>query len=634
MQGTSADRPEEHFRLRYRLDIDGLRAVAVLPVVLFHTGVGLFGGGYVGVDVFFVISGYLLTGVIAREIEGRTFSIIGFYERRCRRILPALFAMMLAVVVAGGLIFMPDELRDTGASLIGVSTFASNILFWQQIDYFNGAVELKPLLHTWSLAVEEQFYIVIPLLLIVLERVAPRRHRLPILTLTALSFVLSVVLMKAAPDANYYLLPSRAWELLVGAAIALGYVPGIRRRGLASLISALGLAAIIASAMLLTHDSPFPGYNALWPCIGAAAFIHANTGHPTPAGRLLGWKPFVAIGLISYSLYLVHWPMIVFTGYVLLRPPTAIETVVLFAAMIALAFLSWRFVERPFRNRHKVSQRAIFLFSGAGLLLFAGVGAALFLAKGLPQRFPGLKAAMVNNETGDTAGPKCFLKDGTTTWGGTDCFLTQAPGKPVVLLWGDSHANHYAQPIRDAQPPLQANILYFASAGCLPVLHNSGKPRPYCAGNNAEVLNIIKRFHVSTVVLSGYWQYVMDKTGMPVTDIEATVRQIRAMGLDVRIIGDNPDYNFANPQFLAYRLRQRAAPDAPFYLSPRNNGDINAQLRRIAGPGRFFDPMHMLCRADGCLTYEAGEILMTDNAHFSPYGAAKVLKEMRPLLER
>ncbi|MGJ3625862.1 acyltransferase family protein [Sphingomonas sp. MMS24-JH45] len=209
----------------YRPDIDGLRALAVLPVVLFHLGSSWFTGGYVEVDIFFVISGFLISGAIAREIELRQFSILAFYERRARRILPALFAMMLAVTIAGYVIFMPDEFRDMGAALAGVATFSANILFWEQVDYFNRAVELKPLLHTWSLSVEEQFYIFFPLLLIVLSRTRVANRRSFVLILLALSFGASVACLTWAPEANYYLLPTRAWELLIGSVVALGYVP-------------------------------------------------------------------------------------------------------------------------------------------------------------------------------------------------------------------------------------------------------------------------------------------------------------------------------------------------------------------------------------------------------------------------
>lgn len=633
MHENTPAKPLTRMHVPYRSDIDGLRALAVLPVVLFHLGVPAVSGGYVGVDVFFVISGYLITGVISRELSGGSFSIIRFYERRCRRILPALFTTMLAVLIASLFVFMPDELRDFGTSLVGVAAFASNILYWQQVDYFNGAVELKPLIHTWSLAVEEQFYIFLPLLMLLVNKHAGGGYKAPLLLLTLLSFALSIAMMHVAADADYYLLPTRAWELLIGSVVALGYLPAISNKSAASLCAASGLLAITASAIFLTHDSPFPGYNALWPCIGAAAYIHANGTVMTPAGRLMSARPIVAVGLISYSLYLIHWPVIVFVDYVLLRSPTALETGLMLIAMIVLAAVSWRFVERPFRRSTGFSQRQIFLGSLIGLIFFAVIGAGLFTLNGLPQRFPGLKAATVKNDQDEPAGPKCFLKDQETKWGGAACFLTHVPNGRITLLWGDSHANHYKRAVTTVQPPVRANVLYYGSAGCLPVLHNTGKPRPYCNQNNGRLLNIIRQFNVSVVVMSGYWQYISEHSHVPFSDIEATVKALRAAGVDVRIIGDNPDFDLKNPQFLAYRLEKREHPGAPFYLATRNDPSFNRRLRILVGSSKFYDPLADLCHHHKCLAYERGEIMMTDNAHFSNYGAQKVLEHARSIFE-
>ena len=515
--------------------------------------------------------------------------------------------------------------------MVGVATFISNMLFWQQTDYFNAAVELKPLIHTWSLSVEEQFYIVLPVLLIFVARFMRGQYRTPIVALTIVSFALSEAMLARHASADYYLLPSRAWELLAGSVVSLGIVPTIRRRSIASAVAAAGLASILASAMLLDEHSPFPGHNALFPCLGAAAFIHANAHGATPTGRLLGTKPFVFIGLISYSLYLVHWPLIVFVRYELLREPSATEMVVMFVAMVALAILSWRLVERPFRSRVRITTKTIFIGSAVGLVAMAMVGAGLFAAKGLPQRFPALPAP--EKDPAQATGSRCFLKDGYEEWGGNACFITRGPGANI-LLWGDSHANHYRRALTNARPAIQQPILLYGSAGCLPIFDVDVKGRPDCRNNNEHVIDIIHQYQVKTVVLSGYWGYSFAKDGLHARNVLATVQRLRRLGVRVRIIGDNPDFTFSNPRFLVYRLRQRANVMTPFYMPIRNRPEVNRDLAKTVAATDFFDPMAILCNANGCLAYAAGQATMHDNAHFSPFGASLVVEHLRVFLGR
>lgn len=617
--------------LKYRSDIDGLRALAVVPVILYHMGSALAPGGYVGVDVFFVISGYLITTVIRTEIDAGEFSILRFYERRARRILPALFATVLLTWLIALWVFMPDELRDMGASMVGVAAFASNILFWQQTDYFSGPVELKPLIHTWSLAVEEQYYILFPLFLMALARWGRRRYFWPTIVVAFVSFAISLAMLRLDPSGNYYLLPSRAWELLVGSLLAYGSLE-LRNRNWAEVLAAGGLVAILASVVLLDHDSPFPGYNALWPCLGAGAIIAAGSRGPTFVGRLLGWKPMVAIGLISYSLYLVHWPVIVFTRYVLLDMPGPLGQVAMIVAMVALAILSWRFVERPFRNRHRYSQRAILTIAAVGLVATGAAGAATFALRGLPQRFGKLEALGVRNEDADEARlPRCFLKGRSwTDWAGDACFLTGGDG-PVTLFWGDSHANHYRRALAAVAPPPKTRILYYATAGCLPLL-DEPQFRAECLPNARHVAEIIRRYKVRTVVLSGYWYFTMAHAGLSPEDVARTVATLRRMGVRVRIVGDNPDFPINNMQFLAYRLSRRSDPAQDFRMVPRNDRSVNPALRRIVGDADFFDPMNTLCRGRECLIYAEGHLLMNDNAHLSRFGSAMVVRDMRGFL--
>ncbi len=622
---TSVTSKSHGHHLRYRSDIDGLRAVAVLPVILFHLGSPIFTGGFIGVDVFFVISGFLITTAIRREIESDIFSLVKFYERRARRILPALFATMLATTVVGLTILTPDHLRDLGFSLAGAAASISNILFWQQTDYFAEAVSLKPLIHTWSLGVEEQFYVLFPLLLIGMDRYTRRAATWPTIGFAGLSFALSLALIRIDGSANYYLLPSRAWELLVGSIVAFDVLPHIRHKAKET-IAAIGLAMVCLSAVLLTGDSVFPAYNALWPCIGAGAVIYANSGGPTVVGRLLGWLPLVKIGLFSYSLYLVHWPIIVFTGYVLMRSPSFYEQLGMLSAMLALAWLSWRFIERPFRNKTFISRKSVALFSVAGIIVFLAAGTALVLTKGLPSRFP----KIVSQEV--TLPPNCFINAGFADWAGDACYLAKGR-EPPVLLWGDSHANHYRIGISGLSPKLTRSVLFFGSPACLPLLGVASIGRERCVENNQHALQIIKQYNIKTVILSGYWWHLVKKNHLSPNDIAAAVERLRSTGVRVKIIGDSPDFSVANPAYLAIRLKDRINPNRPYYLEARNDGNINATLERLVKKGDFFNPYASLCHGSMCLAYRDGNNMMRDTHHFTRFGSNLMARRMRDFFE-
>jgi len=333
--------------MTYRPEIDGLRAVAVVPVILFHAGVGALAGGFVGVDVFFVISGYLITSIILRErAEGR-FSMLRFWERRARRILPALYVVMLACIPVAWALMLPDQYRDFARSLVAVGLFGSNILFWRESGYFAAAAEEKPLLHTWSLSVEEQFYLVFPLLMAVLWRFGQRGVAGVLAVFALISLGLSHYAADTMPSANFFLLPTRAWELLVGALCAF-WLTARSRAGHDGLV-ALGLGAIMLSVLWFDGTTPFPSLWALVPVLGTAAVIlFARPGGWT--GRLLSWRAMVGIGLVSYSAYLWHQPLMAFARIAHLSAPPLWLMLALGALSFPLAYVTWRFVEQPFRR--------------------------------------------------------------------------------------------------------------------------------------------------------------------------------------------------------------------------------------------------------------------------------------------
>ena len=432
----------------HRNDVDGLRAVAVLGVLIYHFNFGFLSGGFTGVDVFFVISGFVISNSIVSDIDSGKFSVVNFYFKRFRRIIPAYIAVVLLATIAATIILLPDDLLDYAKSEISAGLYYSNFYFWKTSGYFQAAAHTKPLLHTWSLAVEEQFYIFAPLLIWGIHRYFHRRWIAVLLPIAVLSFISGVAAIYTAPTAGFFLLPTRAWELLTGSLVALAgwRLPENRlyREGAAL----VGAALILFGMVHLIESDPFPGWNALLPCVGTALIILAGKNLATPGytpsiNRLLATSPFVWIGLISYSLYLVHWPIVSFMRYLSLREPTIGEGLLMLAASVALAWLSWRFVERPFRVVN-VRRRAM-VFAGAAMAAAISfmIGEIGILNNGFPERFPNFALQQIH---------------GVEDWGGETCF-NQNPAKPIawnsetctrihgtggrILLWGDSFAAHY-----------------------------------------------------------------------------------------------------------------------------------------------------------------------------------------------
>lgn len=357
--------------MKYRPEIDGLRALAVVPVILFHAGFESFSGGFVGVDVFFVISGYLITTILVEDIENNRFSIANFYERRARRILPALFFVMIVCIPFAWMWMLPSQMKDFSQSLVAVSLFASNILFWRETGYFAASSEVNPLLHTWSLAVEEQYYLLFPVFLYLAWRLGKSRAFWMIVVFAAVSFFLSEWGWRNSPSANFYLAPTRAWELFAGSIAA--FV--VQRRGVQAnnALSLLGLAAIFISIFAYDKSTPFPSVYALVPVVGVV-FLVLFAQKDTLAAKLLSAKVFVGIGLISYSAYLWHQPLFAFARIRSLDIPSSALMCLLSVLSILMAWISWWYVERPFRQKHNFSRNKIGGLALTGMFLFVVIG--------------------------------------------------------------------------------------------------------------------------------------------------------------------------------------------------------------------------------------------------------------------
>lgn len=375
--------------MKYRAEIDGLRALAVLPVILFHAGFEWFSGGFVGVDVFFVISGYLITTIIISEMAEGKFSIINFYERRARRILPALFFVMAAFLPLAWFWLTPNDLKDFGQSLIAVSTFSSNFLFWLESGYFDTAAELKPLLHTWSLAVEEQYYILFPIFLMLTWRLGVKW----ILILLSIVFFMSLALAvwgtqyathPKIVSGAFFLLPTRGWELLVGvfAAFYLKYCSRIKSHSLNQALSLAGFGMIVYSIIEFDKTTPFPSLYAMVPTIGTGLLI-LSAVPKTFIYKFLSLKFIVGIGLISYSAYLWHQPLLAFARHKSVGEVSELLLISLCCTSLVIAWFSWRFIEGPFRNRERFDRKLIFRLSAIGILLFSTIGLTVLITNGL-----------------------------------------------------------------------------------------------------------------------------------------------------------------------------------------------------------------------------------------------------------
>lgn len=432
----------------YRRDIDGLRALAVLPVILFHAGFETFSGGFVGVDVFFVISGYLITTIILSELEQGKFSIVNFYERRARRILPVLFLVILVCIPFAWFWLLPSDMNDFSQSVAAVSLFVSNILFWRESGYFDTAGELKPLLHTWSLAVEEQYYVLFPLFLMLFWKLAKRW----VFVTLGLVFVASLALAQwaayAKPAAAFYLLPTRGWELLIGAFAAFYLSDANRKefdRGFSEVGGWLGVALIFYAVFTYNKTTPFPGLYALVPTLGTVLIILFST-QQTTVGKFVGNKAFVGIGLISYSTYLWHQPLFAFCRHISMADPSPILFSILIFLTLLLAYLSWLYVETPFREKTIISREKIFAFAFIGSCIFFGLGFFGNQTSGYKFRFDELPRPPQWDPP-----VKCHGAVAISAFTNplNDCLGADANGiSGDIFLLGDSHAAQISFPLK------------------------------------------------------------------------------------------------------------------------------------------------------------------------------------------
>mgnify|MGYP001200741299 CR=1 FL=1 len=507
--------------MKYRAEIDGLRALAVLPVILFHAGFEWFSGGFVGVDVFFVISGYLITTIIISEMAEGKFSIVNFYERRARRILPALFFVMAACLPFAWLWLTPTGLKDFGQSLVAVSTFSSNILFWLESGYFDNAAELKPLLHTWSLAVEEQYYILFPIFLMLTWRLGIKW----ILILLSIVFLVSLGVAQwgayNAPSASFFLLPTRGWELLVGvfAAFYLKYNTHLKSHTVNQMLSLLGFGMIAYSILAFNKTTPFPSLYALIPTIGTGLLILCAVPK-TFVHRLLSLKYIVGIGLISYSAYLWHQPLLAFARYKVVGDVSELHLIILCIISFLMAWFSWRFIEAPLRNKKVFNRNAILTYSLLGIIGFSSFGIFLHLNNGFPDRIKFSKELAdsfkaPNYDDCFNIPPKNLNKElgikDLESWG---CKLGNKEKENIdFIFFGDSHSVAPINMINELAFINDLSIFYTGYGGCIPFLNvhiniNYQQEDRNCYDLNNKVKALASSNNeIKGIILMARWSY-------------------------------------------------------------------------------------------------------------------------------
>jgi peptidoglycan/LPS O-acetylase OafA/YrhL len=640
--------------MQYRREIDGLRALAVVPVILFHAGFTVFSGGYVGVDVFFVISGYLITTIIVTEQSRGEFTLAGFYERRARRILPALFVVLAATLPFAWMLLLPVDMRSFSQSLMAVAAFASNIFFWRTSGYFDSAAELKPLLHTWSLAVEEQYYVFFPVLLLLTVRL-PRRWLMGLLLAGAVvSLALAQRRVAISSAATFYLLPTRGWELLIGALIGLYRFerPGDgMRRPMAEALSVAGFLLIAASIFVYDKETPFPSVYTLAPTLGAGLILlFAVPG--TVVGAVLGSRAFVGIGLISYSAYLWHQPMFALAREQALGEPGHGVMAGLALLSLVLAAFSLKFVERPFRGSRRFSRRQIFAMGIAGSLLFAGIGWAGTLTRGFDFRFAPDQRAFLDYFENSKPGWRYFERAGILEKFGTACDFYDIPKyrsgnethRPLpaiasacylrdpqiphaVLVWGDSHAQHLVYGLRQTLPA-SWQLLEVASFGCRPRLDAGGDPQDYCDAANAFALKTMAEARPDVVVVAHNKDHSL-------AEISATIERLHGLGVPrIVFVGPTPHWTADLPQIVVQRLWV----DTPRRTQVGIDREIMALDRTLkagfpASPGvQLLSPIDYFCSAEGCQVYFGDDrtvgLTSFDYGHLTPIASLAFARDV------
>jgi peptidoglycan/LPS O-acetylase OafA/YrhL len=644
-----AELSKEKASLKYRPDIDGLRAVAVLSVLGFHIGGGRLPGGFVGVDVFFVISGYLISAIVFAEIAASRFSVLAFYERRLRRIIPALFAMLILFSIVASFYLLPVEFVGFAKSLLAATTSSSNFYFWLHSGYFDSPTS-SPLLHTWSLAVEEQFYILFPIFLVVVRRFCSRRLRIAVVILFLGSLAASVVMVRYDAVTAFYMPYTRAWELLLGTMLSLGMFPRLHSRLLRNVAALAGIGLIAYAVLRYSRFTPFPGLAALVPCIGSVLVIGAGEFGPSLVSTALSWRPIVFIGLISYSLYLWHWPVIILHSMGLLAslqnvllhrfaglfPFLRFDMLMEIGVSFVLAILSWRYVERPFRSRPlRVDRRPLFAMSVAATVILIAFSGTVILAGGFTGRFSPQSvkvASFLRNHDGGSFGRVggCFITDSSRSAVlDNDKCLRMLEGKKNYLLIGDSLAGALWSGLSSSLP--DDHVLLASVSNCKPFVHPIGTQD--CRKEMSYIFQTYLPSHtVDELLLESRWK--PEDMG----ELTETIAWAKEHHVPVIVFGPVAEYDAPLPRLLAYSIAWNQ-PDLASRHRLTSRAPMDAQMQNLAATAwhvPYISLYQAICNGGDCLEYAdtAHDIpIMNDEVHLNEFGSTVVVRRLIDLGE-
>ena len=607
---------------KYRPDVDGLRAIAVMLVVIFHAFPEAMPGGFIGVDIFFVISGFLITGIIVRELDQERFSLLAFYNRRIRRIFPALIVVLCVTLVLGWLWMLPAAYAQLSSDVFASAAFFANIALLLQSGYFDLESARKPLLHLWSLGIEEQFYLLWPLMLMLVARL--RLSMLAAVSVVGVaSLVLNVALIGSNPVATFYLPFTRAWELLAGAALACGWNQLGHSRTGSNLRAFVGVLLIATAAGLLDTKSAFPGGWAVLPVAGAALLLSAPAAWF--CGSLLASPALVWIGLISYPLYLWHWPLLVFFGIIKFAPLTLLERGLIVGLSFALAWVTYRFVEIPLRFGRPSPLKVFNLCSG--MVLIAAAGAVVVEGRGFDFRLPPEIRDMVQVRTDSSKWRfhECLLDLSHETSFADSC--VDRNRRPLILVWGDSTAGALLPGLRKAQELRDFGVAQFTSTSCVPALNADIASTPNCRAINNKVLSLARQIGPDVVLLHGTWGEHLDHVAETVVALkqQTTARIV--------VLGGVPAWRRGLPnEVLRYfMLHHRLIPPRSNAAAQSNRYDTIMREKLVPLGAEFVSASDTFCNAEGCLTRigdTTADISVSDQVHLTEKGSVFLIQSI------
>jgi peptidoglycan/LPS O-acetylase OafA/YrhL len=619
--------------------LDGVRAVAVSLVVLFHFELVGLPGGFLGVDMFFVISGFLVSDLILRNLASGNFSLLRFFERRVYRILPALYASLILVLLAGYFLLLPSDLAQTADSARASALLFANINFHSTIEYFNQGSQFWMLLHHWSLSVEEQFYLIFPFVLVALSALKVSLRRI-ISVLLILAFVYAYTLSLRAPSAAFYLVQARFWEFLVGAQIAVLPRTIKLTRSFAEFISIAAIGIILVGARFIAEPSDLYHLATLVTVAATAGLIWANINTPsTSIGALLsiGWVR--KIGLISYSMYILHWPFILFAQYWAIEPLSQLARLGVLVAMVAASWLSWRYVEQPFRTipAKTLNVRRAGIFAMAATTMLIVLASSWIIANnGFESRQSvRVKAALAGRKAYSPDRTRCHSHEITNSISPEKACILGADTNPTIAVWSDSHGVELAYAIAKSRQVLGKSVLQLTSSGCLPTLGYTPPTIRNCAAKNLRKLEfLVKNTNIKYVVLAMSNEHFM-RANPP--QLDGTIRALRNAGKMVILIKAVPRAPFNVPHAqarMAYFERPQPLSTVSLVSHQNASAVMNAQSAIIpkGTDFRIIDPADDFCDGSVCYNSVKGEMLYFDDSHPSLYGAHLVAKRVMDVI--